>query len=657
MLNHRAWIAIFLVPVVWALIMLPAPQSIHSEQVQEEEMTADLEGVFLKDFILFVSRVTDRNIVFREDQIPETQVTLHTQRAMSEPELMAVFENILSSNNLELVAKENVLYVLRAPVVQDMSEPFAHPFQDKDQRELVTTVIQLEPKVPGEEALELLQPFVSDYGLVLAIPPARAILVRDTRQNIDKMSEIIETVQELGPEWETEMLYLEQAGAQEAASKVVELYEGLIERGQMGEMPVVIPVEWSNSLMVAGAPDQIEAVQGMVQNLDEIVDREAGLEIYSLQNAKAESVAEVLRDLLAEEELAEERVEAVETMVVAPDEATNSVLVMVDPQLLPRVDDIIEHLDQPLAQVYVEALIMETTLEHSQEFGVEWLAGAGGSDGVITGGFLDPDTQLGPLMRDPAPPVAPGGMSVGALGNTITYAGQEFSTMGALVNFVKTATDFNVISTPQIMTLNNAEAEVFIGEERPFRIHDRIADDDTVIQTYDYREVGIRLEVTPTINRETDMIRLEVAQEVQNVIAEVAEEAPTTMSRDTRTNVQLPSGSTMVISGLVEDEYTHTRRAAPGLGRLPGVGRLFRHEDISAPKTTLMVFLSAQIIESVEHADHLTEDRMDRVHQAREEQVELLEEEFWGPSDKEEDFGVDMPEYESIQEGGEGAGF
>ena len=642
-----AWACFFMVTAAW-LLVLPLAQTAHSEKIQEE-MTADLDAVLLEDFILFVSRVTDRNIVFREDQIPETKVTLHTRQPMSEPELMAVFENILASNDLELVSKGGVMYVLRAPVVQSMRDPFSFPPLEGEKYELLTTVIQLEPRVPVEEAAELLQPFVSDYGQVLGIPPARAVLVRDTRQNIEKMSDIISTVQELGPKWETEMLYLKDAVAEEAASKVIEFYEGLIERGQMGEMPVVLPVEWSNALIVAGAPDQIEAVKGLVQNLDEIKERETGLKIYALKNAKAESVAEVLQDLLAGE--IDERAEAVENMVVSPDKATNSVLVMVDPQLLTRVDEIIEHLDQPLAQVYVEALIMETTLEHSQRFGVEWLAGVGGSDGVVTGGFLDPDTQLGPLLSDPAPPVAPGGLSVGALGNVITYAGQEFSTLGALVNFIKTATDFNIISTPQIMTLNNAEAEVFVGEERPFRVHERIDPEGNVIQSFDYREVGIRLLVTPTINTETGMIRLAVEQEVQNVIGQIAQDAPTTMSRDTRTNVQLPSGSTMVISGLVESEYTHTREAVPGLAKVPGLGWMFRREHISAPKTTLMVFLTARIIESVEHADELTRDRMDRVHEARREQEEILKREFWGRSQRQEEaFGIQMPETDAMME-------
>jgi len=635
--------------LLWSFWHLPSAPEIAAQE-QPRKMTADMDGVLLKDFIMFVSRFTGRNIVFRDDQIPASRVSMHTQTPIAEPELLAVFESILSSNNLELVSKGDVFYVLQAPVVQGMVEPFYSDPEEGLEHELITTVIQLEPRVPVKQASELLKPFLSRFGMLQEIAPARAVLIRDTRQNILKISDIIDTVQKLKPKWQTWMIPLDQAEAVKTASKVNDLYQGLMEQGQMGDAPVILPVEWTNSLLVAGAFDQIETVKGLVMDLDSITERTAGLKIYPLKNARAEAAAEVLRNLLSTERVAvaeEGNLDRGSRLVVSPDKETNSILVLADPQLLPQVDEVIEHLDRPLAQVFVEALIVETTLEHSQDFGVEWLAGVGGSDGVITGGFVAPDSRLGPLMSDPAPPIGPGGFTVGALGNTIVYAGQRFSTLGALVNFLKTATDFNILSTPQIMTLDNSEAEIFIGENRPFIVSERIDPQSNIIQSFDYRDVGIRLLVTPIINTETSMIRMQVEQEVKNVIAHTETMAPTTMNRNTRTNVQLPSGSTMVISGLIENAYTHTRRAVPGLSQVPGFGWMFRRERISAPKTTLMVFLSARIIETLDQADHLTRDRMDRVGEARKRHEEILEREFWGRSERHrQTFGLEMPEFE-----------
>ncbi|WP_045212193.1 secretin N-terminal domain-containing protein [Desulfonatronovibrio magnus] len=642
------WFALATLPFE-PLTVFSADAHARDEALENREMTANLDGMALKEFILFISRFTGSNIVFREDHIPAATITMHTSEPMSEPELLAVFESILAGNNLELISRDEILYILPGPIVQGVTDPFLYPHGPGENQELITTIIQLSKNTPVSQAAELLKPFISRYGLIQEVPPARAVLVRDTRQNINKISDIAATLQSLGTDWTAELIHLDQADAVNAASKIVELYQGLLERGRMGEAPVVLPVEWSNSLMVAGDRDQISTVQGLIDSLDSISERSTGLIIYPLKNARAETASEVLRELLSTPDATRDRDQgrlSTRMFVVSPDKETNSLLVLADPSMVSKVDRIVEHIDRPLSQVFVEALIVETTLEHSQDFGVEWLAGGGGADGIVTGGFVAPDSRLGPLLSRPAPPVAPGGFSVGALGNTITYAGKQFSTLGALVNFLKTATDFNILSTPQIMTLDNSEAEIFIGENRPYLVSERVDQNNNVIQSFDYRDVGIRLLVTPIINTESGVIRLDVQQEVKNVIDATDNLAPITMNRNTRTNVQLPSGSTMVISGLIENAFSQTRRAVPGISKAPGIGWLFRRERIVAPKSTLMVFLSARIIETLEQADELTSQRMDEVRQARQRHEEILEREFWGRSEKQrQSYEIDMNMY------------
>jgi len=640
-----SWVAGVVRPgILWALfcllcIGLYSPHSALARSkdktpADSQKMTANLDGVPLGDFIRFVSRFTGRNIVFRDDQIPKTKVSIQTRGPLTEPELLSVFESILAGNNLELVSQNNVLYVLRPPSVLGIKEPFASQPGQGDERELLTSVIQLKARVPLQEGVEMLKPFLSRYAKVQAIPQARAVLIRDTRQNLDKISNILDRINDLQPKWHTELLDLQQAKAEEAADKVHDLFAGLVEQGQVAQSPVILPVPWSNALLVAGTRDQIATVRELTRNLDQIDQGAPGLKIYALKNAKAEAAADVLRELLrptsdTKDQLQED---VFSRLVISPDQQTNSILVLADPQTLPQIDSIMDHLDQPLAQVFVEALIVETTLEQSQEFGVEWLAGGGGSDGIVTGGFVSPNSRLGPLLSEPAPPVAPGGFTIGALGNTVTYAGKKFSTLGALVSFLKTASEFNILSTPQIMTLDNSQAEIFIGENRPYMVNERIDPEGNVIQSFDYRDVGIRLVVTPNINTQNQMIRMEVEQEVKNVLEQGSTNAPTTMNRNTRTNVQLPSGSTMVISGLIENSTSRTRRAIPVISQIPGLGWLARQETSSAPKTTLMVFLSARIIENLDQADELTKERMDQVQKSRQEQKEILEREFWGSS-------------------------
>lgn len=610
---------------------------------EDAKMTANLEGLTLRDFILFVSRFTNRNMVFQEGQIPPVKISLHSQAPMTEPELMAVLERVLASNNLDLVAQGDLYYILQAPQVSQILDPVRHPLDPGEDEELLTAVLQLDQRALGKQVGELLQPFASRFGTILEIPQAKAVLLRDTRARVRKMQEVLQAVLALGPGWDVALLPLHQAQASPTANKVSQLYAQLFDSGRLAELPVILPVEWSNALLAAGSPEQLDTVRSLLKSLDQVADVTAGMSMYSLKNAKASSASDVLRSLFQSgPNTAEDATRPASGTVVAADTETNSVMVLADPQVQKQVESVIAHLDRPLDQVFVEALIVETSLEKSRDFGVEWLVGGGGADGLISGGFLGADSRLGPLMGDPGAPIVPGGFTLGALGNAITYAGKQFSTLGALINFMKTATDFNILSTPQIMTLDNAEAEIFVGRNLPYMISEKEDANNNPIQTFEYRDVGIRLKVTPSINAETGMIRLQVEQEVKNLL-EVDEKRtrPTTMSRQTRTSVQVPDGFTMVISGLMEDSLTQSRRAVPGVSRVPLFGWLFRRETVSAPKTTLMVFLTARIINTMEQAEHLTRQRMDGLREAKQLSREYLQREFWSGG---MDDALDFPE-------------
>lgn len=611
---------------------LPSHASAQGPSEEDTKMTANLEGLTLRDFILFVSRFTGRNMVFQEEQIPQIKVSLHSQAPMTEPELMAVLERVLASNNLDLVAQGDLYYILQAPQVAQILDPVRPPLDPGEDEELLTTVLQLEQRAVGKQVEELLRPFASRFGTILEIPQAKAVLLRDTRARVRKMQDVLQAVLALGPGWDIALFPLREARASATADKVSMLYAQLFERGRLADTPVILPIEWSNSLLAAGSRDQLDMVRGLLESLDQIADVTTGMSMYSLKNAKASSAADVLRSLFQGASSTTEDAAIAGKPVIAADQETNSVLVLADPQIQKQVESVIAHLDRPLDQVFVEALIVETSLEKSRDFGVEWIVGGGGADGLITGGFLGPDATrgLGPLIATPGAPVVAGGFTLGALGNTITYANRQFSTLGALINFMKTATDFNILSTPQIMTLDNAEAEIFVGRNLPYMISEKEDANNNPIQTFEYRDVGIRLKVTPSINAETGMIRMQVEQEVKNVIdLDEKRTRPTTMSRQTRTNVQVPNGFTMVISGLMEDSLSQSRRAVPGVSKVPLFGWLFRREVVSAPKTTLMVFVTARIINTLEQAEHLTRQRMEGLRDAQEYSREYLQREFW----------------------------
>ena len=632
-----------------ALLAVPSTGARAQETDQElsegDMIQANLENIQLGDFIRFVASYTGRNIVFQEAKIPKTTVTIFSSQTMSEPELMAVFEQVLNSANLYAVARGNVLYILdqkEATALESGLEKKTAGTED----ELVTTVYRLKPGISPQLAGQLMSKFSSSYGQVQPIPQAGSIMIRDRRDRVAKMQDILEIFQEVKPNWKTSVLPLNKAKAADAAGKLTAFYKELTDRGQMGDVPLVTPVEWTNSLLVAGTPSQIRTVKGLLAEID--MESDAAdqyiIKVYKLQNAKAGSAAEVLQSL-ADTVTDEEGVTSPnnkvsygeEEFMVSADEDTNSIVVMAKSDFLARVDEIVAQLDQPLDQVYIEALIMETQLTNSREFGVEWMGGGGsgrsyvGSVGFINNpnsnllGYADPVIDGGN-----APDIAsmPGGFSMGILGNIIKYGDTYFPSIGAMINFAKGVSDFNLISAPQIMTLDNSEAEIFVGQNRPFKTgQSQNTGGEAIVTTYDYRDVGIKLNVTPHINREKRLIRMDIVQEFKGVTNDNLE-LPITLDRNTKTSVQLVDGSTMIISGLIDNQISRQQSGVPGLSDLPLLGWLFKSRGTSADKKTLMVFISAKIIDTQEFAEALSQEKFLKLKKEREQINRVIEREF-----------------------------
>lgn len=303
---------------------------------------------------------------------------------------------------------------------------------------------------------------------------------------------------------------------------------------------------------------------------------------------------------------------------MAFDKATNSIIVFGDPDLYVKVENLIEKLDKPREQVYVEALIIETTLESGNKFGVEWQAGGGGgSSQAGTIGYVNDNSNMvnfaSPTLSGNPPNFSAlaGGFNLGVLGNIISYEGVKFPTLNILANFVKSANGINILSNPQILTLDNEEAEIFVGgENRPFLTSTKYDSNNNPVQSYDYRDVGgVKLKIVPQISS-NDTVTLKIEQEVKKVSSSTVDvTAPVTLTRSTKTKVKLQDGAIMVISGLLKDDSEKYNSAVPGLSRIPILGWLFKTKSGSYEKTNMMVFISTHIIRTAEDAKKITDKK------------------------------------------------
>ena len=379
--------------------------------------------------------------------------------------------------------------------------------------------------------------------------------------------------------------------------------------------PQVIADERLNALMILVAKEDLPRVRRLVRDLDLPTPRgTSSVHVVKLDNAVAEDLASVLSGLAekgASDTKKGDPVISKNAKIVA-DKATNSLVVTAEPDEFAALREIIDQLDRPRKQVFVEALIMDVTTSKAQSLGVSWTAGGDISslkdDTVLFGGsnqggfnsFFNSDGSLADSLA------APSGFSVGVLSAPISIGGYEFFDLRAILQASKSDSDFNVISTPQLMTLDNEEASVVVAENIPFvtTSNTDASNTDYTSQSYEYKDVGITLKITPQIN-DRNSVRLKIYQEVSDVIQstvsvgnDVSVLAPTTRKRTAETAVEVKDGQTVVIAGLIEKTDTTGEKGVPGLSDIPGLGWLFKTKSTESGKTNLFIFLTPHIVDS-----------------------------------------------------------
>lgn len=622
------------------------------------DVQANLDNILIGDLVKFVANYTGKNFVYDEG-IPAQRVSIYSKEPVTESELMTILRHMLLLVGYDVVIKDDVHYIVRRGQVKEIGDTLYPSISPGGDDERITVFYRLEGGLEPKSASELVAGMVSPgYGAALPVPQARALLISDKRLMVRRIVEVLDSVPLTRPDWKHDIVPLEKVKATDAQRVIAKFYGDLKAKGFGGDEPLSYVLGWSNSVLIAGLPAQVDEVKALLQRLDTGEDVTSNYKIYRLRNAKANTVADVLSSLgerLDESaspsgaggEDAKTKTSVMagkdkeDSFLVSSDVDTNTLVVLGDPDFLARVDAIVEELDRPLDQVFVEALILETSLENAQSFGVEWLAGGGGSNVGASIGFIDNpktgDSSLIPfqaptLESDPEGPnfsALPGGFTLGVLGDVVTYDGVRYPSLGALVSYLKEATGVNILSTPQILTMDHAEAEIFVGEERFVLEGRNITDGGTTQNQYREKEIGVKLQVTPHINAEDGLIHLDLYQEVARVTAISATDGlPITLKRNTKTSVQLLDGATMVIGGLIQDDLDRGQKAMPGISEVPLLGWLFKSRNTSAVKRTLMLFVSAHIVHTREDAMELSRRKLDEARQQTQGVQDAINKEF-----------------------------
>ena len=579
-----------------------------------QDFTVNLKDTDIQEFIEFVSDVTGTTIVI--DPSVKGKVKVVSSKPVSKAELYDLFLSILDVHGYTAVRSGGVVRVIpnknarSAPVDVISGTSIIND-------EYVTQVIRLK-NVSAAKLIPVLRPLVPQQAHMAAYAPSNAIIISDIRANINRISEIIDRMDESAVK-ETEIIQLRYG----VATDVVEMLKAL-EKSRTGEgadandEATLVADKRTNSVIVTADEVSIERVNGLIDYLDIPLEQSGNVRVRYLEYADATEVAEVLTRVmqnlarLDDESRGQSRSANAAKSTIESDASTNSLIMTADTDEMAALESVISRLDIRRAQVLVEAIIVEMEIVEGRELGLQWLfandSGVYGSsistssaqqarNAGIAQALLPQDstsTDIG--VRDLA------GALAQVPGSTFGWGVvDEGLTMTTILNALQSQGNANILSTPSVIALDNEEAFITVGQQVPFVTgsYTNTGSSNGVanpFQTIQRENVGVTLQVTPQIN-EGDSVVMDIVQEVSSISQQVLSASDViTNERKIETKVMAQDGDIVVLGGLVKDDIQDSRQGVPVLSGIPIIGRLFRNDVVSVTKSNLLVFIRSTII-------------------------------------------------------------
>ncbi|MGD8335682.1 MAG: type II secretion system secretin GspD [Desulfobacterales bacterium] len=580
----------------------------------ERLVTLNLNDVDITVFIQFVSELTGKNFIV--DQRVRGNVTVLAPSRIPVSDMYRVFESVLQTHGFSAVAAGPAVKIVPTAEARTMNiDTRPVPEQKTWGDEPVTRIIPL-TYADADELKRLLTPLVSRNAVIGAVADANQLIVTDTAASIRRLMKIIREVDVADNRRELAVFPLEYANGSKLADLLPTLFPSLSpsKRGRSKKTATFVADERTNRLAVIAPKVEIAQIKDLIYLLDQKTLREKGkIRVYYLKNANAEELAKVLQDLPADGKAAQPvkgaRPILATTAGIYADAATNSLILSAESdEDLKTLENVIVQLDRPRAMVYVEVLIMEVNAQDDLRIGVEWTAVGetqiGNKEAAIGGGFVQaPQESALPGFVNGT---FPNGFAVGVFTEAIDIAGVQFNNLTALVQAVKEERDVNIVSTPQILVTDQEEAKINVGKNIPFQTGTASSFDQN-FDTFEYRDVGTILKVTPQIS-DNETVRLNIGLEV-SLLESTTDFKPTTLKRTIDTSVLVKDSGTVVIGGLIENSPARSENKVPLLGDIPLLGRLFKYQTQSQQKTNLLVFLTPRVLKKSADASSLDQEK------------------------------------------------
>jgi len=607
------------------------------DETVEHLVNIDFKDVGIELFIEFISKITKKNFII--DRRVKGNITIISPTKISVKEAYKVFESVLEVHGYATVEAGEVTKIIPSPYARTMNiETRLKKEKDSPEDKIVTQLIHLKYADPNE-VKQLCAPLVSKSSVVLAYTPTNMIIITDVYSNIKRLIKIIDAIDVTGIGKEISIIPIEFADAEQLVKLIDTIFNaGKKQTKKTGKGINLVADKRTNAVIALASSADTERLKKLISMLDkEMPKGKEKIHVYYLENAKAEELAQVLQEIPSKgtdttKGQGKKAAPIVSKDVkIRADKATNSLIIVADKDDYEVLKEIIKKLDIRRSMMYLECLIMEINKDKSLNLGTEWLVGGEASynedNGIYGVGFSGGATggdagflQTATSTATGQPALLPPGFSVGVFGEAITVGNVTFPTIAAVINAYKKDKDVHILSTPQLLTTDNETAKITVGKNVPYLT--KASSGDTNYSNYEYKDVGISLEITPQISKDRK-IRLEINLQSEKLETTTDLFQPTTLKRTLDTTVVVNDNNTLVIGGLIDDSLSSTDYKVPCLGSIPGLGWLFKSMGIGKEQTNLYIFLTPRVLGSAEEARKVNDEKRNDMKKLEEGQIKL----------------------------------
>ena len=590
----RKWLLSLILLSCWAPAVAGSPTTVQ----------VNFESVDIKDFTKVVSQAVGKNFI-----IPPSlkgKITIISPKPIPKKELFNLYVAALDGLGYQVVEYDGYVKIVKSfKAGKESSAVKTEGKVDGGDRILTYIIVPEHTKVTSLQSL--VRNLLSPIGKVSFVRDLNAIVVTDKEKNVKKIESIVRHLDRAPMKMEIVSFEFSNGKARDA-EKVL---RALLDRIYAYDIARTAPLpgrdyyhfavdDRTNTLYLVGTPKVIEEVSSLVKELDKPLKVEEGnVHIVKLNYAFAEDISKVLAKLLSGRSRRD--IGLTGNVELVADRASNSLIVLSSPNDFRVVKEIVSNIDIKRPQVFVEVQIVEMSMDKLLQLGVEWKFLSRGKL-VPFGGSLYGNLPI----QEGYPSTAPGLL----LGVAKWREGTP--DIGLLLNAYAKEGGVNVIATPQILTLDNEEAEINISKVIPYSTGMKYDANNNPVISYDYKDVGITLKITPHITASGE-VRLKIYEKVEDVVgyANADQTAPITSKREARTTVDVRDGQTLVIGGLIKSKKLTTVEKVPVLGNIPLLGNLFKKTGHQIEKTNLLVFITPKVVRSAEEEKRLTRNKVE----------------------------------------------